>query len=37
MSTQLAQLQDATIKQHCKALRMPMIGLAVQHVWPSRR
>ena len=27
MSTQLAQLQEATIKQHCKMLRMPMMGL----------
>jgi DNA replication protein DnaC len=27
MSTQLAQLQEATIKQHCKALRMPMMGM----------
>ena len=26
MSSQLAQLQDATIKQHCKALRMPMMA-----------
>src|SRR3954452_12169521 len=26
MSQQLAQLQEATIKQHCKLLRMPMIG-----------
>jgi hypothetical protein len=27
MSTQLAQLQEATIKQHCKVLRMPMMGM----------
>ena len=27
MSTQLAQLQEATIKQHCKTLRMPMMGM----------
>src|SRR5450756_1559780 len=27
MSTQLAQLQEATIKQHCKALRMPMMAM----------
>ena len=27
----MAQLQEATIKQHCKALRMPMIGVAVRH------
>jgi len=27
MSTQLAQLQEATIKQLCKALRMPMMGM----------
>jgi hypothetical protein len=27
MSTQLAQLQEATIKQHCKMLRMPMMGM----------
>src|SRR2546423_1396443 len=26
MSQQLVQLQDATIRQHCKALRMPTIG-----------
>jgi hypothetical protein len=26
MSSQLAQLQDATIKQHCKTLRMPMMA-----------
>jgi DNA replication protein DnaC len=26
MSQQLAQLQEATIKQHCKSLRMPMIA-----------
>src|SRR3954465_8682144 len=26
MSQQLAQLQEATIKQHCKLLRMPMIS-----------
>ena len=26
MSNQLAQLQDATIQQHCKALRMPMMA-----------
>ena len=26
MSQQLAQLQEATIKQHCKPLRMPMIA-----------
>jgi DNA replication protein DnaC len=26
MNQQLAQLQEATIKQHCKLLRMPMIG-----------
>ena len=26
MSSQLAQLQEATIKQHCKALRMPMMA-----------
>ena len=26
MSNQLAQLQEATIKQQCKALRMPMIA-----------
>ena len=26
MSQPLAQLQDATIRQHCKTLRMPMIG-----------
>ena len=25
MSSQLAQLQEATIKQHCKTLRMPMM------------
>ena len=27
MSSQLAQLQEATIKQHCKMLRMPMMGM----------
>src|ERR1035441_9773818 len=27
MSTQLAQLQESTIKQHCKALRMPMMAM----------
>ena len=27
MSPQLVQLQEATIKQYCKALRMPMIGM----------
>jgi len=27
MSHPLAELQEATIKQHCKALRMPMIGM----------
>ncbi len=27
MSNPLSQLQEATIKQHCKALRMPMMGL----------
>ena len=37
MSTQLAQLQEATIKQHCKTLRMPMMGIAIQHAWQSRR
>jgi DNA replication protein DnaC len=26
MSNQLAELLDATIKQHCKVLRMPMMG-----------
>jgi DNA replication protein DnaC len=26
MSSQLAQLQDATIRQHCKTLRMPMMA-----------
>src|SRR5438309_535759 len=26
MSSQLAQLQEATIKQHCKTLRMPMMA-----------
>ena len=26
MSNPLAQLQDATIQQHCKALRMPMMA-----------
>jgi len=26
VSQQLAQLQEATIKQHCKLLRMPMIA-----------
>jgi DNA replication protein DnaC len=26
MSNQMAQLQEATIKAHCKSLRMPMIG-----------
>jgi hypothetical protein len=26
MSQQFAQLQEATIKQHCKSLRMPMIA-----------
>ena len=26
MSTQMAQLQEATIKAQCKVLRMPMIG-----------
>jgi len=26
MSSQLVQLQEATIKQHCKALRMPMMA-----------
>jgi hypothetical protein len=27
MSNPLAELQEATIKQHCKALRMPMMGM----------
>ena len=26
MSSQLVQLQDATIKQHCKTLRMPTMA-----------
>jgi len=26
MSNQMAQLQEATIKAHCKTLRMPMIA-----------
>ena len=26
MSNQLLELQDATIKQQCKVLRMPMMG-----------
>ena len=26
MSNQMAQLQEATIKAHCKSLRMPMIA-----------
>ena len=26
MSTQIAQLQDAVIKQHCKSLRMPTVA-----------
>ena len=26
MSTPMVELQNATIKQHCKALRMPTIG-----------
>jgi DNA replication protein DnaC len=26
VSSQLAQLQEATIKQHCKTLRMPMVA-----------
>ena len=26
MSSQLAQLQEAIIKQHCKTLRMPMMA-----------
>ena len=26
MSSQLAQLEEATIKQHCKTLRMPMMA-----------
>ena len=26
MSSPLAQLQEATIKQHCKTLRMPMMA-----------
>jgi hypothetical protein len=26
MSNQLTELQDATIKQQCKVLRMPMMG-----------
>src|SRR5580704_15822299 len=26
MSHPLAQLQEATVKQHCKILRMPMMG-----------
>ena len=26
MSSQFAQLQEATIKQHCKTLRMPMMA-----------
>ena len=39
MSTQLAQLQEATIKQHCKVLRMPMmrIGQASCLRWCRRR
>jgi hypothetical protein len=38
MSQQLVQLEDATIRQHCKVLRMPTIGaqfstLAEQAAW----
>ena len=32
MSSQLAQLQEATIKQHCKTLRMPMMGRSLRNL-----
>jgi hypothetical protein len=31
MSNQMAQLQEATIKAQCKALRMPMIASQFSH------